>query len=73
MLLASLAMLMTLVLAMPATADYHPTQQAPAAAQAPTASQAMTAPLPTTGGPSLALLAGALLIGGGLVLRGRRS
>ncbi len=32
-----------------------------------------TTALPDTGGPSLALLAGALLIGGGLILRGRRS
>ena len=67
LLLASLAMLLTLVLAMPAAADYHSTQQAPAAAQT------TTAPLPSTGGPSLVLPAGALLIGGGLILRGRRS
>ncbi len=65
-LLTSLAMLMTLVLAMPATAEYHSTQQAPA-------TQTTTTPLPSTGAPSPALLAGALLIGGGLVSRGRRS
>ncbi len=43
----------------------------PAAPQATPA--ATTQPLPATGGPSLVLLAGALLIGGGLILRGRRS
>ena len=46
------------------TATQQPVAQTPAATQATTA-------LPATGGPSLALLAGALLIGAGLVLRRR--
>ncbi len=52
--------------------QYSALPDATPSAEVPVASTTTTA-LPATGGPSLVLLASALLIGGGLILRGRRS